>query len=108
MKRIASLFLMLCCLAAVVQAQVTLTINPDKRGAVIGDRHYGIFFEEINHAGDGGLYAELIRNRSFEDNSSTEYWQTFGGATLRRSTTNLLNDVQGGCCIITMPAQVKK
>ena len=106
MKRIASLFLMLCCLAAVVQAQVTLTINPDKRGAVIGDRHYGIFFEEINHAGDGGLYAELIRNRSFEDNSSLEYWQTFGGARLRRSTTNLLNDVQGGCGIITMPAKI--
>jgi alpha-N-arabinofuranosidase len=28
---------------------------------------YGIFYEEINHAGDGGLYAELIRNRGFED-----------------------------------------
>jgi hypothetical protein len=28
---------------------------------------YGIFFEEINHAGDGGLYAELVRNRGFED-----------------------------------------
>lgn len=28
---------------------------------------YGLFFEEINRAGDGGLYAEMIRNRSFED-----------------------------------------
>src|SRR5262245_2677062 len=28
---------------------------------------YGIFFEEINHAGDGGLYGELVRNRGFED-----------------------------------------
>lgn len=28
---------------------------------------YGIFFEEINHAGDGGLYAELVKNRSFEE-----------------------------------------
>ena len=28
---------------------------------------YGIFYEEINHAGDGGLYAELVRNRGFED-----------------------------------------
>ena len=28
---------------------------------------YGLFFEEINHAGDGGLYAELVQNRSFEE-----------------------------------------
>jgi alpha-L-arabinofuranosidase len=28
---------------------------------------YGLFFEEINRAGDGGIYGELIRNRSFED-----------------------------------------
>ena len=28
---------------------------------------YGIFFEDINRAGDGGLYPEMIRNRSFED-----------------------------------------
>lgn len=51
-------------------AQVTLNIDAGQRGASIGDRHYGIFFEEINHAGDGGLYAELIHNRSFEDNAS--------------------------------------
>ena len=27
---------------------------------------YGIFFEDINHAADGGLYGEMIRNRAFE------------------------------------------
>ena len=42
------------------RAQVTLNIDAGERGALIGERHYGIFFEEINHAGDGGLYAELI------------------------------------------------
>ena len=30
------------------------------------DDLYGIFFEDLNHAADGGLYAELIQNRSFE------------------------------------------
>ena len=34
-----------------------VTVNP---------RMYGVFFEEINHAGDGGLYAELVQNRDFE------------------------------------------
>lgn len=33
---------------------------------------WGIFFEEINHSGDGGLYAEMLRNRSFEDNRVPE------------------------------------
>lgn len=37
----------------------------DRRKAKFGD-FYGIFFEDINHAADGGLYAEMIRNRSFE------------------------------------------
>ncbi len=33
---------------------------------------YGIFLEEINHGVDGGLYAELIRNRGFEDSRPPE------------------------------------
>lgn len=40
-------------------------------GAIIGDKVpaslYGVFFEEISHAGDGGLYAEMVQNRGFED-----------------------------------------
>ena len=36
---------------------------------------YGLMTEEINHAYDGGLYAELIRNRIFKDNKTTpEAW----------------------------------
>ena len=30
------------------------------------DDLFGIFFEDLNHAADGGLYAELVQNRSFE------------------------------------------
>lgn len=48
-------------------AQITLNLFMKERGARIDSLHYGIFFEDINHAADGGLYAELIRNRSFED-----------------------------------------
>lgn len=36
---------------------------------------YGIFFEEINCAGDGGIYPELIRNRSFEDSPKLDHWK---------------------------------
>lgn len=42
-----------------------ITLYPDKKLHSLGDL-YGIFFEDINHAADGGLYAELVQNRSFE------------------------------------------
>lgn len=43
----------------------TLSIYAGQKGAELGDL-FGIFFEDLNHAADGGLYAELVRNRSFE------------------------------------------
>lgn len=46
---------------------VSLTILPHPQGAKpISDKFIGIFFEDINYAADGGLYAELIQNRDFE------------------------------------------
>ncbi|CAM5634007.1 alpha-L-arabinofuranosidase C-terminal domain-containing protein [Streptomyces griseorubiginosus] len=51
-----------------------ITVDPSARGATIDDTMYGVFFEDINRAADGGLYAELVQNRSFEystaDNAS--------------------------------------
>ena len=91
--------------ASLMQAQVTLDISPAERGTAIGNLHYGIFFEEINHAGDGGLYAELIRNRSFEDNASTEYWSATGKATISRGTTAPLNSAQQGYADVTFSAK---
>ena len=44
-----------------------LVINVNKKGVEVPSSMYGIFFEEINHAGEGGLYAELVKNRSFEE-----------------------------------------
>ena len=45
----------------------TLKIHADQKGIEISPELYGVFFEEINHSGDGGLYAEMIRNRDFEE-----------------------------------------
>ena len=47
-------------------AQLVLTIDASKRGADISPSMWGVFFEDINFAADGGLYAELVKNRSFE------------------------------------------
>ncbi|MER7350691.1 alpha-L-arabinofuranosidase C-terminal domain-containing protein [Streptomyces aurantiacus] len=44
----------------------SLTVDPTRTGAKIDDSMYGVFYEDINRAADGGLYAELVQNRSFE------------------------------------------
>ena len=79
-------------------AQPKLTLDLNKKGVSISPTHYGIFFEDINHAADGGLYAELIRNRSFEDATTLDYWTTFNqaGAVVSASveTADLLNAAQ--------------
>lgn len=56
--------------ALTLGAQVDIKIDANNLGAAVSPTHYGIFFEDINHAADGGLYAELIQNRSFEDNET--------------------------------------
>ena len=81
-----------------LNAQSKLTIDLSKTGIPVSPTHYGIFFEDINHAADGGLYAELIKNRSFEDASSlTDWYSTVSsGAYMSMSidNTNLLNGSQ--------------
>ena len=63
--------------AVLAAATATINIDPSKPGPRLNPRMYGIFLEEINHGVDGGLYAELIRNRGFEDAKPPE------GFTLR-------------------------
>jgi alpha-L-arabinofuranosidase len=48
-------------------ATAAIDIDLNQRGPALNPQMYGIFLEEINHGVDGGLYAELIRNRGFED-----------------------------------------
>ncbi len=56
----------------------TLTVQVNKPGAKVPDTMYGIFFEDINYAADGGLYAEMVKNRSFEFPQSLLGWTSFG------------------------------
>lgn len=94
--------LLLWCGSAASQAQVTLNIDAANRGAVIGNLQYGIFYEEINNAGDGGLYAELIRNRSFEDGSGIDYWSRTSSATMSVINSGLMNDAQNRALSISL------
>lgn len=92
-RLLPALFIVLYALSA--QAQVKIDFDFKNRGQQVTEDHYGIFYEEINHAGDGGLYAELVRNRSFEeDMNSPLAWSTVGNATISLSSENMLNTVQ--------------
>ena len=64
MKRLILFMMQAVAMTATAQ---TLTVDLNKRGADVSPTMYGIFFEEINHAGDGGLYAEMLQNRGFEE-----------------------------------------
>ncbi len=68
---------------AFAQESKTLELNIGKPGAPIQPTMYGIFFEDINYAADGGLYAELIKNRSFEFPNAFQGWKPFGNVELR-------------------------
>ncbi len=82
--------------AGVVNARgLTLTIDADKPGAAINPAMWGIFFEDINFGGDGGLYAELIKNRSFEFPEPLMGWiklmPNFARGAITVETENPLN-----------------
>jgi alpha-L-arabinofuranosidase len=59
--------------------EATITIDAAAAGPRVNPRMYGIFLEEINHGVDGGLYAELVRNRAFEDARAPEGYEERDG-----------------------------
>src|ERR1043165_6385456 len=56
-----------------------ITIQADKKIAAIQPTMWGLFFEDINFAADGGVYAEMVKNRSFEFNTPFMGWRRLLG-----------------------------
>lgn len=73
-----------------VTPEEELVINLQEKGAEVAPSMYGIFFEEINHAGDGGLYAELVKNRSFEELEMPEGYYAKGDVLHPKEVCNHL------------------
>ncbi|MCR5818985.1 MAG: carbohydrate binding domain-containing protein [Prevotella sp.] len=69
--------------AMAVQAQHVMDVQTKKVGAEVSPTMYGLFFEDINYAADGGLYAELVKNRSFEFPNPFTGWDISGKVTLK-------------------------
>ena len=103
---LASVFLVASLQSAVIAGTGTLTINAGSKGPRIGEKMHGIFLEEINHGVDGGLYAELLRNRAFEGNNPPE-----GGRGKFTADPSGLPDwvlVQGGAAQGSMHADTNR
>ncbi len=77
--KLAAIALTVAGTAGFADAQTkTLTINTSKKGAEIPSTMYGLFFEDINFGADGGLYAEKVKNRSFEFVDPLMGWNVAG------------------------------
>lgn len=77
-------------LLATVGSAINITVSATG-GNLTSPLQYGIMFEDINYSGDGGIYAELIRNRAFKGStvypSTVEPWEAVGQAVLSLQTT---------------------
>ena len=60
-----------------------ISVDVKKPGSPIQKTMYGIFFEDINYGADGGLYAEMVKNRSFEFPQSLLGWTSFGNVEVK-------------------------
>ncbi|MEO6317114.1 MAG: alpha-L-arabinofuranosidase C-terminal domain-containing protein [Chitinophagaceae bacterium] len=87
----------ICCLVAGSASAQTPNLNLDftKTGASVSPMLYGLMTEEINHAYDGGLYAELIRNRIFKDSKTTpEAWTLVSTGANSKSAIKLIAPIE--------------
>ena len=74
-----------------LQAKTTISIAVNKPGHTISPNLFGIFFEDINLSADGGIYPELVRNRSFEDADSLQYWKFISDNGKSKASVNVAN-----------------
>ena len=94
--------------ASVARAQsaATVTVQGGQPGATVSSNLFGIFFEEINFGGEGGIYAEMVRNRAFNDPAAADYWtlvtQGSAAGSISVDTTQPLNTNTPNSLKITM------
>ena len=105
MKNNVGICFLLFATAAFAQAAsvetARIVIDAGRPGITVSPTLYGAFFEEINRAGDGGIYAEMIQNRSFEDADFPVAWSLVKGrgaeASIALDRTHPLNATNPTC-----------
>jgi len=82
--KFSGLLILLLVAAQLTMAQThNILVDFKKNGVEIQKTMYGIFFEDINYGADGGLYAELVKNRSFDFPQPFLGWSTFGKVEIK-------------------------
>ncbi len=95
MVSVLILFIVNCFLQAQIpgETEAKITVEVNKPGHIISPTLFGIFFEDINLSADGGIYPELVRNRSFEDADTLQNWNLLSADN--KSTASIITaDVQ--------------
>src|SRR3569833_4584379 len=97
MKKDSVLFLGVIAAFHSSAATPTFTVDASRSAVNVSPRLYGLMTEEINHSYDGGLYAEMIRNRNFRDSDKEPaHWSVVSGngaeANIALDTANPFND----------------
>jgi len=94
-KNFFALFVLctLLCFQVLHAAPTTIRVTVDKPTHTISPMLFGLFFEDINLSADGGLYPELVRNRSFEDADTLQNW-TFTSLDGKSTASVMKADVQ--------------
>jgi len=96
MKKLTTLLIFAAATAACLADGPTFTVDASRSAGQVSPILYGLMTEEINHSYDGGLYAELIRNRAFlDDAGSPAHWSVVNSngaaATIALDPTNAFN-----------------
>ena len=81
-RTLFTIFIAVAGMALNAQTVHNMVVQTNKIGAEIQPTMYGLFFEDINFGADGGLYAEMVKNRSFEFPQNLMGWATFGNVRL--------------------------
>lgn len=93
------------------QSTPSLDVNLDKVGHKVSPMLYGLMTEEINYAYDGGIYAEIIRNRSFQDDRNNPvHWSLFSekqGSAIKLDHKTFLNSNNPVSLMLHVPASGK-
>jgi len=97
MKKLATLLICTLTLGSQLSPASTFTIDAGHAAGKVSPLFCGLMTEEINHSYDGGLYAELIQNRAFLDNSTTPvHWSVVANngaeASIVLDASSPLND----------------
>lgn len=85
------------------QANYTLDIDSSIQVHDISELLYGIFIEDINFAADGGLYAEMVQNRSFEFTSLASDNEKHAWKDVGAVTNTVIKDDSAGCLNVNNP-----